>query len=373
VGAAAVTQYAVDLKSAAHQQIALDAARKSIVLVKNDKFGTEATAVLPLSKTTVQTVAFVGPNADAARMDGGGSGRNCPYYSVPFKQGVINKIGTAKVLDSTQWKNADIVIACLGVTGEGEGKDRTTLSLEPPAGQSALVNSVLAAGKKCIVVLTGGSAAVKDVWANAPAILVAWYPGEEQGTALADILYGDVNPSGKLAATWPASESQLPAFDTGSFTAIAYESPDTGRGYRYYDRRKLAPLFSFGYGLSYTTFQYSNLKISPAFGYAGEPVTVSVDIKNTGARAGDEVAQLYIHENAPQLPRPVKELRGFARVALAPSETKTVSFTLREREFAYWDTRTNSFYAQPDDYTIMVGPSSNNLPLSGTLTLQSPW
>ena len=380
IGLTAVTQYTADLKSAAHQQLALDIARKSIVVVKNEKFGTETAPVLPLNKNTIPSVALIGPYAATYRLNGSGSGVNCPYYAITYLQGMINKLGASKVLDSTQWQSASVVIVCVGVSGEGESNDRTTATLEPPAGQSALVNTVLAAGKKCIVVLTGGSAAVQDVWANAPAIIVAWYPGEEQGNALADIIFGDVNPSGRLAASWPASLSQLPSWDA-SPTTIAYETPDTGRGQRYYDRCALTPLFCFGHGLSYTTFQYSNLTISPNPGYAGENIVVSVDIQNAGAVAGDEVAQLYIHENAPQLPRPVKELRGFARVTLAPSEKKTVSFTLRGREFAYFDTRaTNPVYApsgqfvvQPDAYTIMVGSSSRNLPLSGTLTLQSPW
>jgi beta-glucosidase len=374
-----VTQYTSDLKSAAHKQLALDVAHESIVVVKNDKFGAETAPMLPLSKTTIKSVAFVGPYAYAPRLNGGGSGVNCPYYITSFVDAMTTNLGASKVLDSTQWKNADVVIACVGVSGEGEGADRTTAVLEPPSGQLSLVSAVLAANKKCIVVLTGGSAAVKDSWANAPAIIVAWYPGEEQGNALADIIFGDVNPSGRLSASWPASESQLPSWDA-SPTAIAYESPDTGRGQRYYDRCNLTPLFCFGHGLSYTTFQYSNLKLPPGQVYAGETVVVSVDIKNTGTVAGEEVAQLYVHENAPQLPRPVKELRGFARASLAPGETKTVSFTLREREFAYFDTRAKTTYtpygrfiAQPDVYTIMVGPSAGNLPITGTLMLLSPW
>jgi len=264
------------------------------------------------------------------------------------------------------------VIACLGVSGEGEGSDRNTAALEPPSGQLGLVNAIMTAGKKCIVVLTGGSAAVQDAWSNAPAVVVAWYGGEEQGHALADILYGDVNPSGKLSATWPAAASQLPPF-TSAGNIVQYESADTGRGYRYYDKCNLKPLYAFGHGLSYTTFEYSNLRITPNHPYVGEDVVVSVDITNTGAMAGDEVAQLYVHENNPDMPRPVKELRGFARVTIAPGPTQTVSFTLREREFAYWDTGKNAFIAKPDVYTVSVGPSSDNLPLTGTVTLQSPW
>ncbi|MGB7568042.1 MAG: glycoside hydrolase family 3 C-terminal domain-containing protein [Chitinivibrionales bacterium] len=367
---AAVTQYSSDLKSSAHQQLALQIARESIVLVKNEKFGTETAPVLPLDKS--KTVAIVGPYANIARLDASGSGRTYPYLQVPPAQGITAKLAAGNVLDSSQWQAADAVIAVLGVSGEGEGSDRNTATLEPPSGQLALVNAIVAAGKKCVVVLTGGSAAVQDVWSNVPAVVVAWYPGEEQGDALADLLYGDVNPSGRLSATWPAAANQLPTFFSAN-SAVAYEGPDTGRGYRYDDRCNLKPLYPFGHGLSYSKFQYSNLRISNSPCYVGEDVVVSVDITDSGAIAGDEVAQLYVHENAPDLPRPVKELRGFARVTIAAGATRTVSFTLREREFAYWDTTRKAFYVKPDDYTVFVGPSSANLPVAGTITLQSPW
>ena len=370
LGEAAVVKYTPDLKSEAHKQFALEIARKSIVVVKNEKFGTETVPVLPLDKS--KTVAVVGPYSAVTRLNGSGSGRTCPYYDMSPLIGITNKVTAAKVVDAAQWANADVVIACIGVSGEGEGSERSSASLEPPAGQLSLVNSILSAGKKCVVVLTGGSAAVQESWANAPAVVVAWYPGEEQGNALADILYGDVNPSGRLSSTWPASVSQLPLF-TSVGNIVNYEGPDSGRGYRYYDRMSLTPLYCFGHGLSYTTFEYSNLRIGPNPGYVGEDITVTVDIKNTGSRAGEEVAQLYVSETAPKLPRPVKELRGFARVTLEPGETKPVSFVLRDREFAYWDPDANSFVTQPDAYTIKVGSSAMVLPLTGTVTLVSPW
>jgi beta-glucosidase len=368
---AAVTQYSSDLRSAAHQQLARQIADESIVVVKNEKFSaTDTVPVLPLDKS--KTVALVGPYAAIARLDAGGSGKTCPYVQVAPQQGISAKLAAGKVLDATQWQNADVVIAFLGVSGEGEGNDRSVATLEPPAGQISLINSIVAAGKKCVVVLTGGSAAIQDAWSNVPAVVVAWYPGEEQGDALADVLYGDVNPSGKLSATWPAAASQLTPFIFSGDT-IPYESPDTGRGYRYYDRCNLKPLYPFGHGLSYTKFTYGNLNINHSQAYVGEDVVVSVDITNSGTIVGNEVAQLYMHENNSLVPRPVKELRGFARVTIAAGATQTVSFTLREREFAYWDTGKNVFYAQPDDYTVYVGPSSANLPLTGTITLQSPW
>jgi len=374
---AAVTQYQTDLESAAHRQLALQIAQKSIVLVKNANFGPDSTPVLPLD--TSETVAVVGPYG-GYRLDAGASGATCPYFVISPDSGLNAAVPAGKLLDSSQWQSADVVIAMLGVSGEGEGGDRTTTTLEPPEGQTALVNSILAAGKKCVVVLTGGSAATAEAWTNAPAIVVAWYPGEEQGQALAQILYGQVNPSGRLSATWPASASQLPVSLEVDDT-IRYERADTGRGYRYDDQNNLTPLYPFGYGLSYTTFQYSNLQC-PATAFAGEDIVMTATIQNTGSVAGDEVAELYIHENNPPLPRPVKELRGFARVSLAPQQSQIVSFTLHGREFAYFDTTASAvtsyapygqFLVQPDQYTIYVGPSSENLPLQATLTLQSPW
>jgi len=373
----AVTQYSSDLESAAHQQLALQIAQKSIVLAKNNKFGADSTPVLPLD--TSETVAVVGPYGNY-RLDAGQSGATCPYYVISPDSGLQAAVPAGKLLSVSQWKSADVVIAMLGVSGEGEGNDRTTATLEPPTGQLSLVDSIIAAGKKCVVVLTGGSAAAGDVWDSVPAVLVAWYPGEEQGHALAQILYGQVNPSGRFSATWPASVGQLPPFSAAN-DIVPYEGPDTGRGYKFDDRCNLTPLFPFGHGLSYTTFQYSNIQC-PATAYAGEDVIVTATIQNTGSIAGDDVAELYISESAPPLPRPVKELRGFARVSLAPQQSQTVSFTLHGREFAYFDTTASAitsyapygqFLVQPDQYAIYVGPSSANLPLQTTLTLQSPW
>jgi beta-glucosidase len=372
-----VAQYSSDLETAAHQQLALQVAQKSIVLVQNNKFGADSTPVLPLN--TGETIAILGPYGNY-RLDAGASGATCPYYVISPDSGLRAAVPAGKLLDSTKWQSADVVIVMLGVSGEGEGSDRSTTTIEPPAGQAALVNTILAAGKKCVVVLTGGSAATAEAWANAPAIVVAWYPGEEQGHALAQILYGQVNPSGRLSATWPLSAGQLPTSLPVS-NIINYERADTGRGYRYDDRNNLTPLYPFGHGLSYTTFQYSNIQC-PATAYAGEDVYVTATIQNTGLVAGDEVAELYISEMAPPLPRPVKELRGFARVSLAPQQTQTVGFLLHGRDFAYFDTTAaavtpytpyGQFLVQPDQYTIAIGPTSAKLPLKATLTLQSPW
>jgi beta-glucosidase len=363
-----VPRYASELKSEAHQQLAKRIAHESIVLVKNEAFGGETRPVLPLDDN--QTVAVVGPYAKDARLSGGGSAQCCPHYSVSAYQGISERLsGSGTVTDS--WQSADVVIAVVGVSGEGEATERGTVTLEPPSGQNDLIRSILDAGKKCVVVMTGGTAATRDAWLDAPAVVVAWFPGEQQGYALAGILFGDVNPSGRLSSTWPDEASQLPQWNFPD-NEVPYEDSDEGRGYRYYDKHDLKPCLAFGHGLSYTSFEYSNITVQPNPAYVGEEITVTVDIRNVGDRAGDEVAQLYVHEKSPDLPRPLKELRGFARVHLEPLDLKSVSFTLRERELAYFDDRagTNRFVVQPDNYTIMVGPSSAKLPLQTTLTIQ---
>jgi beta-glucosidase len=359
-----MTQYTSDLMGAAHQQVCLNVGRESIVLAKNDS------NYLPLNKNTLNSIAVIGTYANQARLSGGGSGAaSCGLASnsVSPLQGITAKVGAAKV--TSTWQNADVVIVVVGVSGEAEGSDRTSLGISGDG--NTLVPQVMAAGKKCIVVFTGGTAASKEAWANAPAIIVAWYPGESQGTALADVIFGDVNPSGKLSSSWPVSTSSLPTFNV-SLMQIPYESPDTGIGYKWYDRTGIQPFMEFGLGLSYTTFTYSNLRFSANPAQAGQNVIVTVNIQNTGSVAGDEVAQLYLSEKNPKLKRPVKELRGFARVSLAKGANADVSFTLRPREFAYFDDSpsVNKFVVQADDYTIQVGTSSKVLPLSATLTLQ---
>jgi len=370
-----VSNYTNALMGPAHQAICLQLGRESIVLAKNDN------NTLPLDKTTINSIALVGPWVSTVRLSGGGSGYaicQLPANVVMWAQGISAKIGASKVINNGTWQSADAVLVFIGVNGETENADRPLLGITgsdatvADAASSTLVTQIMAAGKKCIVVFTGGTAAKKEAWANAPAIVVAWYPGESQGTALADILFGDVNPSGKLSSSWPVSESSLPAWNPTSLQH-QYPSVDTGVGYMYYDRTGIAPFLAFGQGLSYTTFAYSNIRLSQTTAQVEEDITVTVNIKNAGARAGDEVAQLYISEKAPAMPRQVKQLRGFARLTLNAGEAKDVSFNLKPRDFAYYNDKLangGKFIVQPDDYTIAVGPSSINLPLKVTLTLE---
>jgi beta-glucosidase len=205
-----------------------------------------------------------------------------------------------------------------------------------------------------------------------PAILHTWYPGQEGGTALAQILFGDYSPSGKLPASFERRWEDNPVFHN------YYPAPGQSRvqyaegvfvGYRHYDRSDTKPLFPFGFGLSYTTFAYSNLTVSPQTGNVKEPITVSFDVKNTGHREGAEVAELYVGDAHATVPRPVKELKGFAKVNLKPGETKRVTLKLDRRAFSFYDVAKKDWSAEPGEFAIQVGGSSDRIQLQGKFAL----
>jgi beta-glucosidase len=204
-------------------------------------------------------------------------------------------------------------------------------------------------------VLINGSPVTMMNWINqVGAVVEPWYGGEQGGIALAEVLFGEVNPGGRLPMTFPKSIGQVPLY---------YNFAPSGRGYDYNDLDG-EPLFPFGYGLSYTKFDYSNLRIEPRVAGADGKVTVRVDVKNSGALKGDEVVQLYLHDEMASVARPLKELKGFARVTLAPSETKTVEFTLTKAQLAMWN-RQMKFVVEPGDFKVMVGSSSRDIRLEG--------
>lgn len=279
---------------------------------------------------------------------------------------------------------ADAVIVCVGfnTSTEGEGFDRT---FALPAPQQDLIDAVLSANKNVAVVLTaGGNVDMNDWIDRTPALLHTWYPGQEGGTALARILFGEVSPSGKLPASF---ERRLE--DSATFHSYYDEKIGPGRGgdgphlaggamrgrvaykeglfigYRHYDKTGIKPLFPFGYGLSYTTFKYSNLKITPASTKDDADVTVSFDITNSGKREGAEVAQVYVSDKHAKVPRPVKELKGFSKVNLKPGETKTVNVALNRRSFSYYDVNKKHWTADPGEFAILVGSSSADIELTG--------
>ena len=263
-------------------------------------------------------------------------------------------------------EKAEVVVMVMGLSPalEGEempvhvegfaGGDRTDIALPRP--QEALLRQIVALGRPVVLVLMGGSAlAVNWAEAHVPAILAAWYPGEEGGTAIADVLFGDYNPGGRLPVTFYKSLDQLPPF--GDY-AMA------GRTYRYMAGE---PLYPFGHGLSYTRFQYANLRIDPGQIEADGAATISLDVTNVGTRAGDEVVQLYVCYPDSAVRRPVKELKGFARVALAAGERRAVTFRLAASQLAYW--AGEGWAVELGRVEVLVGSSSRAIHLRGDLVI----
>ncbi len=371
-----------DVNSVEHQQLCLQSGKEGLVLLKNQD------SILPLNKDSVTEIAVIGPSAAVCQTDASGSSWVTPFYSVSPFQGIQNKIGSAKVVyaqgcainstDTTGFaaavsaaQTADFVVYVGGLDGtqEGEGFDRATGSIDLPGEQETLINRLGAANKNLICVIeSGGICGIDGCIQSMKGLIYSFYPGQEGGNAIADVIFGDYNPGGKLPVTMPKSDSQLPAY------TLSYDN-EYGAGYRWFDQMGYTPEFAFGFGLSYTTFKYANLTITPASVPEGQNVTVSVDVSNTGSRSGDEVAQLYLsHTSSVGLWMPVKQLRGFKRVSLEPGETETVIFTLTNDDLYYYDTTSSSYQVDPGTYTVKVGGSSDDLPLSGnfTLTAASP-
>ncbi len=267
---------------------------------------------------------------------------------------------------------ADAVVVSVGYAqeGEGEGGDRT---FALPFGQDDLILAMAALNPETVVDITSGGNVDSTAWIDrVPALIESWYAGEQGGTALAEILTGQVNPSGHLPVTFERRAEDNPTF------ANYYPEGDTRRvlykegifvGYRGYEHNGTAPLFPFGYGLSYTTFSFSNLTVSPASAGANPQVQVTFDVANTGQRAGAEVAQVYVSENHPKVPRPPHELKGFQRVMLGGGETKHISVTLDARSFAFYDVAAKSWAINPGRFTVEVGDSLASLPLKGSVDL----
>jgi beta-glucosidase len=270
-------------------------------------------------------------------------------------------------------RHADAVVIAAGFQqdSESEGGDRT-FSL--PFGQDQLIEAIAVANPHTVVAVTSGGNVDSTAWIDkVPALLETWYAGQAGGTALAEILTGQVNPSGHLPATFERRAEDNPTYDN------YYPAPGTKTvtykegifvGYRGYEHNHAKPLFPFGYGLSYTTFSFANLKVVPEFNSAEPHVDVFFDVTNTGSREGSEVAQVYVGEDHPAVARPAHELKNFARVELAPNETKHVTLSLDPRAFSYWDTASKSWKIDSGRFTIFVGDNVENLPL--TATVDSP-
>jgi beta-glucosidase len=348
-----------------HRRLSLEAAKQSIVLLKND-------GILPLTKN-LSSVAVIGPNAAVMRL-GGYSGYGVKVVS-PL-EGIRNKIsesirvyyaegcgltdtskeGFREALKAA--KNSDIAILFMGNSvPETEGEQRDRCNLDLPGVQEELIIEVCDLGIPTVVVLINGSAITMTKWIErVNALIEAWYPGEEGGNAIADVLFGDYNPGGKLPITFPKVTGQLPLY---------YNAKPSGRVYDYVDLRGIQHLFPFGYGLSYTKFEYSNLRIFPEKITHEGRVKIHVDVKNTGKYKGDEVIQLYIHDALASVARPLKELKGFKRITLEPSELKTVEFILGPEELCFYDINMNQV-VEPGVFEVMIGSSSEDIRLKGT-------
>jgi len=263
--------------------------------------------------------------------------------------------------------SADVVIVVVGTTSsiETEGRDRPHLDL--PGGQDDLIQAVSEANPNTVVTVVSGSAVLMHRWvADVPAVLECWFGGQEAGNAIADVLFGDQNPGGKLTITFLANEDQLPPFGNN------YEPAGQGPGYRHYEKYGKEPLFCFGHGLSYTEFSYSNLKIEPNTITSEGTVNISVDVQNVGSREGNEIVQLYVHDVSASVERPIKELKRFKRINLQAGQIKTVAFTLPAEELAFYDVTTSSFVVEQGTFEIMVGSSSEDIRLNDVVVVEPP-
>ncbi len=353
------------VESPEHTGLALEVARRSIVLLKNDA------ASLPLDRSRVRSLAVVGKLADQGNIGDNGSSRVDPSYIVTPLQGIQNHAGPVNMVavptdvlsdeDRAAVRAADAAVVVVGLVAadEGEANDRERLGLSSK--QEQLIAEVSVLNDRTIVVLEGGSAILVEAWIDAvPAVMMAWYPGQEGGNAIAEVLFGDVNPSAKLPIVFPRAEADLPPFPYRPL-AITY---GYYHGYRLLDRNGTKPRFPLGFGLGYTEYRYSNLEVARPVLSREESFRVSVDVTNTGARAGREIAQLYVSYRGSAVDRPVKDLRGFASVPLAAGETKRLSFELPVKDLAYYDVDVARWTTEAIRYVVQVGPSSADLPLS---------
>ncbi|HBL77184.1 MAG TPA: beta-glucosidase [Prolixibacteraceae bacterium] len=356
-----------------HQELALEAAREGIVLLRNEK------NILPLDKN-IKSIAVIGPLADSG-MDQIGDyiPHNIPQELVTVLKGIREKVSASTKIDYVRGCNvigndlneiekaqdaakmADIAIVVVGEIGSdtnGEGHDVASLDLT--GYQQKLLEAVYSTGTPTIAVLISGRP-LSTVWAaeNIPAIVEAWMCGEQGGNAVADVLFGDYNPNGKLAITIPRHSGQLPV----------YYNHVPSKGKAYIDM-PATPLYHFGHGLSYTRFEYSNLLVTPSGIKPGAEIQVTLDVKNTGEREGKEVVQLYIKDEVSSVTTPIKQLRGFKKINLKPGEKQSVSFNLKPEDLSLLD-RNMKWIVEPGKFNVMVGSSSSDIRLEGSFNVSS--
>ena len=351
-----------------HQAIARKIAEEGIVLLKNEE------ALLPLDINTIKKLAVIGPNANFKIVEGGilsgggGSSVNYPPYEITPLEGLKQKCkDKVEIIDTPSKADVTIIFAGLnhdpGMDAEGVDKN----AFELPSDQIELINKTVKENPKTIVVLINGSPIAMEDWIDkVPSVFEAWYGGMEAGHAIANVLFGDVTPSGKLTLTFPKKLSDSPAhvskrtypgddkvfYDEGIFV-----------GYRHFDTKEIEPLFPFGYGLSYTTFVYKNLKINKSKLRKDDTFIVSIDIVNSGKRSGAEVVQLYVQDIESSVERPLKELKGFKKVYLNPGEKTNVVFELEKRDLSYYDDVGGKWKVEEGLFNISIGSSSRDIRL----------
>ncbi len=369
--------------STRHHALARQVAGEGMVLLKNN-------GILPLKKH--KHIAVIGRSAKEAYYQGGGSSHinptqlDNPYEELQkmagdtdlsYAEGYPEDESFDQALIDEASKNArsaDVALLYLSLpaTKESEGYDRPDLDLT--SHQVALIKAVTAVQPNTVVILNNGAPVVMSDWIDGTAaVLEAWMMGQAGGGAIADVLFGKVNPSGKLAETFPLKLIDTPAYINypGENGAVRY-GEGIFMGYRYYDTKAVPTLFPFGYGMSYTTFDYQNPKVSSQTFRDVDGLTVSVDVTNTGKMAGKEVVQVYVHDHKSRLVRPPKELKGFAKVALQPGETKTVNVSLDFRAFAYYHPAYRQWITEDGEFDILIGASSADIRCTKTVTYCIP-
>lgn len=351
------------IESKAHFELALDAARKAIVLLKNES------NTLPLSASQIKSIAVIGPLGDTTML---GSYSGTPSRQVSALAAITTKfnsneevsikyaIGTTVTGDKNPGlfqaaidlaRNSDVALVFAGTNLDVQREELDRADWALPGVQQELIAEVVAANPKTILVLVAG-APLGIEWAkgNVPAILTTFYNGQEQGTAIADVLFGDYNPSGKLTTTWYKLDAKLPPIDDYDIR--------NGRTYLYYSDE---PLYAFGHGLSYAQFAYKNVNVSPTVASSNDEVKVTVQVKNTGDRAGDEIVQLYDRLTKPDAGRPLQQLRRFSKIHLNPGEEETVTFSFATSELSHWDSSSHQFKTDIGEHELRVGASSADI------------
>ena len=366
------------LNNPAHTAAARQVAAKSIVLLKNEK------NLLPLSKNT-KTIAFIGPLVKPKKQNKGFWDVEVPgvdsNFIVSQWEGLQNKVGNTATLlyakgcdiegnDRTGFaeaievaKKSDVVILSIGERRDMSGEAKSRSNINIPGVQEDLLKELLATGKPVVVLINAGRPLVFDYTAeHAPAILYTWWLGSEAGNAIADVLFGDYNPSAKLPISFPRSVGQVPIYYS-HFNTGRPAGNDDDKNYRSaYNDLSIYPQYEFGYGLSYTTFQYSNLELSKRKMRIHEKIEVSVTIRNTGAYDGEDVVQLYLRDKVGSVVRPVQELKDFAKVKLKAGESKTLRFVIDKEKLSFYN-QLLQWVAEPGDFELMIGASASDIRL----------